>query len=93
VQVKYSQEISEDLRPTPGKVYPVVVPTEYSKVNKRRVNTVFYYLAGSSVLCLGAVAIEPNPIVQGTAIAIWTGSLALGRFLLAGAYRGKTQHH
>jgi hypothetical protein len=78
--------LSEDETPLPGISVPVLGPEVYVKVEKWRVNRVFYYLAFTSVICLAAVAIVPTT-VKATALAIWLSSLGLAKFLLAGAYR------
>jgi hypothetical protein len=88
-QVKLKIEyLSEDVLPEPGKAEPVIVGgEEFAKVEKWRVNRVFYFLTGSSIACLTVAALVPNPAVQGTAIAIWAGSVGLAKILLADAYR------
>jgi hypothetical protein len=81
------QELSEDLVPLPGKPEPVTAPEEYARTRKWHVKRVFYFLICSSGLCLGAVALVPKPVVQGTALGIWAASVGLARYLLTGAYR------
>ncbi len=92
VKIEY---LSEDVLPEPGKPEPVTGDTEYTKVQKWYVSRVFHFLTGTSVACLAAVALTRNPVVQGTAVAIWAGSAGLARFLLAGAYRksSKAKRH
>jgi hypothetical protein len=86
VRVSIKYELSEDVSPTPGIADPVMGPAEYTKVKKQYVNRVFYFLAFTSVVCLVAVAVVPNPVVQETALGVWVGAAGLARFLLAGAY-------
>jgi hypothetical protein len=81
------QEISEDLVPLPGKPEPVISPGGYTRMRKWHVKRVFYFLILSSGVCLGAVALVPKPVVQGTALGIWAASVGLARYLLTGAYR------
>jgi hypothetical protein len=87
VTIEYAGELSEDVSPEPGGVRAVIGPERFAKVKRWHVNLVFYFLAGSSAMCLGAVAFVPRPAVQATAVAIWAGSAGLARFLLAGTYR------
>jgi hypothetical protein len=87
VRLSIRYELSEDVSPTPGMADPVLGPAEYSKVKKQQINRVFYFLAFSTVVCLGAVAAVPNPVVQETALGVWVGAAGLARFLLAGVYR------
>ena len=89
--IKYS-ELSEDVTSDPIGIGAVVGPEKYAKVKKWHINRVFYFLTCSSAMCLGTVALVPNPVVQGTALAIWAGSVGIGKFLLSGAYHrgGKT---
>lgn len=84
-----SQELREYIRSNPGKANPVILPTEYTKVRKRRVNGVLCYLMGTSTLSVGAVIIAPNQIVEGTVLAVMAGSFAFARFLIAGRRRRK----
>jgi hypothetical protein len=83
-----SQELSEDVVPGPGKPEIVLAPQEYIKVRKWHVTRVFYFLTGSSVLCLGAVSLVPKPAVYATAVAVLAVSAGLARFLLTQAYQG-----
>jgi hypothetical protein len=85
--IKYSHELSEDVSPEPGIPIAVVGPEKFAKVKDPHINRVFYFLICSSAMCLATVAFVPNSVVQETALAVWTGSAALARFLLAGAYR------
>jgi hypothetical protein len=85
--IKYSNELSEEIPPSPLGAGPVVGPQEFVKVRSRDVNRVFYFLTCTSLICLSAVVLYPRPIVQATALTIWAGSVGLARFLLVGAYR------
>ncbi len=87
VKVRYSYELSEDTRPEPGTAQAVISPEEFTKVKKWHINRIFYFLIASSLMCLATAALVPNPEVQVTAVAVWTGSAAIARRLLAGAYR------
>jgi hypothetical protein len=81
---RYSDEISEDNVPDPGKPEIIIGPAEYAKVRRGQVNRVFYFLTACSALCIAAVAAAPRPAVQATALAIWAGSLGFARYLLSG---------
>jgi hypothetical protein len=83
---KYSEELSEDEIPRPGRPDPVLAPDSYSRFRKWRIKRVFYFLTSSSALCLAAVTLVPRPAVQATALGIWAASAGLARFLLTGAY-------
>jgi hypothetical protein len=84
---KYSEELSENERPRPGKPETVIVQEDYARVRKWHIKRVFYFLTCSSALCLTTVALVPAPAVQATALGIWATSAGLAQFLLAGAYR------
>jgi hypothetical protein len=87
VTIKYSRHLSEDVIPESGEAQPAISPQNFEKVSKWHINRVFYFLVGSSVLCLATVAVDPHPVVQGTVLTIWAGSVGLARFLLGNAYR------
>ena len=87
VTFKYSEDLSEDEIPRPGRPDPVLAPDSYSRFRKWRINRVFYFLTSSSALCLAAVTLVPRPAVQATALGIWVTSAGLARFLLTGTYR------
>jgi hypothetical protein len=89
VTIEYAGELSEDISPQHEGARAVIGPERFAKVKRGHVNLVFYFLTCSSAMCLGTVALVPRPVVQGTALAIWAGSVGLARFLLAGAYRRK----
>src|SRR5690348_10247260 len=91
VTIEYAGELAEDLVPEPGRAGAVIGPERFAKVKRWHVNRVFYFLTGSSAMCLGTVALVPRPAVQGTAVAVWAGSAGLARFLLAGSYRNSTK--
>jgi hypothetical protein len=84
---KYSEELSEDEIPRPGRPDPVIASETYTRVRKWHIKRVFYFLTCSSALCLAAVALVPRPAVQATALGIWATSAGLARFLLTGTYR------
>jgi hypothetical protein len=63
------------------------------KVEKWRVNRVFYFLAFISVICLAAVAIVSTTTEKATAAGIMLGWLGLARFLLADAFRNNKGRH
>jgi hypothetical protein len=83
----YSEELSENELPRPGKPGIVVVQEGYARVKRWHIKRVFYFLTCSSALCLTAVALFPKPAVQATAFGILTTSAGLAQFLLAGVYR------
>jgi hypothetical protein len=87
VNLKYSDELSEDEKPEPGRLGIVVMPDRYTRVRKWHVNRVFYFLICTSALCLATVALVPKPSVQATALGIWATAAGVAQFLLAGAYR------
>ncbi len=91
-QVTSQDELSEDLPAVPGIADPVIGPAEFIKVKKWYINLVFCFLAFIAIICLAAVAIKSNPVMQVTALGVWTGSVALARFLLTGASRKKRKH-
>jgi hypothetical protein len=83
---RYSEELSEDEIPRPGRPDPVLAPDSYARFRKWRIKRVFYFLTCSSALCLAAVTLVPRPAVQATALGIWATSADLARFLLTGTY-------
>jgi hypothetical protein len=83
---RYSEELSEDEIPRPGRPDPVLAPDSYARFRKWRIKRVFYFLTCSSALCLAAVTLVPRPAVQATALGIWATSAGLARFLLTGTY-------
>jgi hypothetical protein len=85
--LKYSDELSEDERPSSAKPEIILVSQDYIRVRKWHVKRVFYFLTCVSALCLTAIAVAPKPAVQVTALGIWATSAGLAQFLLAGAYR------
>ena len=87
--VDRSQEIHEDIRSRPGKANPVILPTEYTKLRKRRVNGVLCYLMGTSALSVGAVIIAPNQMVEATVLAVLAGSFGFAKFLIDGGRKKK----
>jgi hypothetical protein len=89
--IKYSEELSENVAPQPGKPEIVISPKEYVRFEQWHVKRVFYFLASSSALCLAAVALVPKTAVQATALAIWAASVGLARFLLAGTYEKSSE--
>lgn len=84
-----SQEIREYIYSNPGKANPVILPTEYTKVRRKRVNGVLCYLMGTSTLAVGAVMIAPNQIVEGTVLAVLAGSFGFAKFLIGRGRKSK----
>jgi hypothetical protein len=82
---KYSEEIAENHIPASGKPEIVIAPGEYARIRRDQVNRTFYFLTACSALCIGTVALVPQPAVQATALAIWAGSSGFARHLLSGA--------
>lgn len=83
----YSEELSENELPRPGKPETVIVHEDYARVKKWHIKRVSYFLTCTSTLCLATVALVPKPAVQATVLGIWATSAGLAQFLLAGAYR------
>lgn len=86
VRVRYSQEITENLRPEPGLAMPVLSPKEVREDQKWRINRVFNFLSIVSAMSIGALALSPQRIVQAGVLCIWTSSIAMGKYLLKRAY-------
>lgn len=80
-------DLSEDEVPEPGLPQAVFGTEEFVKVRKWKINKVFCFLGATAVTCMSAVVAAPHLAVFGAVVAIWTGSVFLARFLLAGAYR------
>ena len=82
--VRVREEISECMDSAPGKPVPVVTDTGETKDRKQRVSWVLYYTMGTSMLCVGAVMIDPNRVVEGMALATLASSFGFAKFLVAG---------
>jgi hypothetical protein len=78
------EELSENIDAESGKPGPVLVDTGEKKVQKRRIEGVLYYTTGLSALCMGAVMIDPNRIVEGVALTVLGLSFGFAKFLVAG---------
>ncbi len=89
LQVKYSQEISEQSQKGEGLSEPVLGPEDFVKVKRWKIDRVFYFLAFISTVCMCALVISPTPVVQVVVISIWTSSAAFANHLLGGAYGRK----
>jgi len=73
---------------------PIAIPVKIDlpgtiQTEKWKIDRVFYYLAFTNLICLGAVAFAPRAEVRITAIVVWTGTAGLAKFLLRRAYRGR----
>lgn len=88
IRIKYSEEVSEQIRPEGGLAQPVLIPVDNTGAEPKKVNKVFYFLGGTSVVCLGAPMLVPLPAVQIASSAIWASAVALSWRLLKAAYRG-----
>jgi Flp pilus assembly protein TadB len=92
VHIKYSEEIAEQLKPAPGIAEPVYGPENYARVERWKINRVFYFLSFISVGCLCALVLSPVPTVQVAVVGIWTGAAGLCRYLLSTAYDRDREH-
>jgi hypothetical protein len=87
-QIKYSEEVVEQFKPDKIIVDPVLGPNIYIRAEKWRINRVFYFLCFISVACLATVMISPQLPVEIAVASIWSGAVALSRYLLSSAYGG-----
>lgn len=87
-QTKYVKEIAEQLEPASDIAQPVLGHITYIRAEKWRINRVFYFLAFVSVACLFTVILSPSPPVEVAVATIWSGAVALSRYLLSSAYGG-----
>jgi hypothetical protein len=87
IQIRYSEEISEQVIPEGGLAEPVLNPVDCVRAEQRKITKVFLFLAGTSVVCLGALVLAPLPAVQAASSAIWAAALAFGWRLLGTTYR------
>lgn len=84
----YSEELSEDEKPSPGKPDIVVLRQDYVRVRKSRIKRVFYLTTCTSAFCPAMIAaLSPSTAVQVTALAIWAASAGVAHFLLSSAYQ------
>lgn len=88
IQIKYSEEVAENFEPASG-IIRIVEGPAIVWAEKWRINRVFNFMSGTTVLCLGGVIISPTPVVQIASSAIWLSAAALSRHLLSSAYNGK----
>ena len=88
-QAAMKPTVPEDVIPDPGIPGPSNDAEEAINVRKWHVNRVFIFLTGTTATCMAAVVAAPNPAVLGAAAAIWSGSVILAMFLLAGVYRNR----
>lgn len=86
LRIKYSEEISENLKPEPGLALPVLSPEETIKFEKWRIRRAFLFLTGTSAMCICALIICPLPIVQVGVVCIWASTVTLGKYLLRRSY-------
>ena len=86
--IKYSEEIAERLTPASSIAEPVLGPNTYIRAEKWRINRVFYFLSFTSVVCLGTLMLSPQPAIEVAVVSIWSGAVALSRYLLSSAYNG-----
>jgi len=85
-EVSYEREyVEEEL--AGGLLHPVQSPQQFVKISVSGSNQILWFLAISSVICLGALVLAPVPIVQGTVITIWLGSLTFARKVLRSVSR------
>lgn len=93
--IKFSEEVAEQLNsvkqlnPVNKIADPVLGPTIYIRAEKWRINRVFYFLSFISVACLAAVMLSSQLPVEVAVASIWSGAVALSRYLLSSAY-GRT---
>lgn len=82
LEITFRQEYVEDEHPKGDLVYPVQSPESYMRVSASVSNKILVFLAGMSIICLGALVVAPIPIVQGAAGVIWLGSLKFAHQML-----------
>jgi hypothetical protein len=87
-QIKYSEEVAEQLKQFKRIADPVLGPNVYIRAEKWRINRVFYFLSFISVACLATVMLSPQLPVEVAVAGIWSGAVALSRYLLGSAYGG-----
>ena len=83
LEIRYSQEISEQITPGRNISEPVLGPVNYVKAEKSKINKVFYFMAFVSIACLGALMLVPQPVVEVAVGTIWAGALALSRYMMS----------
>lgn len=82
----YSEELSEDEIPLPGKPDIVALRQDYVRVRKSRVKRVFYFTTCTSAFCPTMIAVlSPNIAIQVTALAVWAVSAGVAHVLITGA--------
>lgn len=86
LRIKYSEEISENLKPEPGLALPVLSPEESVKLEKWKVKRAFLFLTATSAMCICALIICPLPVVQIGVVCIWASTVPLGKYLLRHSY-------
>lgn len=76
-------DISEDESPndTAGMI-AAIGPENYVLVKKTAIRYACGLMASTTALCLGAVAIHPQPVVYGCVVTIWGSSAAFARRLV-----------
>lgn len=90
LRIRYSQEVSEKLRPEQGISYPVQGPGDFGKVEKWRVDRAYIFLCVTTIICMGALIWCPSPVTQAAVASIWASSATLTRYLLKHAYPTST---
>jgi hypothetical protein len=90
-QVRYGREIAERIEPDRNFTLPVLGPVNYIRAERWRIDRVFNFLYFVSVMCLGALMLRPEPLVEVAVVSIWTGAAGLSRYLLTAAYGGSAR--
>jgi len=93
VSIRYSEETIENLQPEYGISYPVQGPSTFSKVEKWKVDRVYYFLCFTTIICIGALIWRPLPDIQATVASTWVSAATLSRYLLKNAYHGAKNKH
>lgn len=84
----YSEELSEDEQPSPGRPAIVLLPQDYVRVRKSRIKRVFYFTTCTSAFCPAMIAaLSPNLAIQVAALGIWAVSAGIAHVLINGAYQ------
>ena len=81
-QISRSDEYVENECPNEGLLHPVLSSESFMKLRISACNRILFFLAVSTIACLGALVLSPTPIVRGAAAAIWLGSYKFAEQML-----------
>lgn len=85
--IRAPEELSEHEESKDGMPAPAKIDTGNVEVSKRSVNIALGYTMGASALCVGAVMVDPNHVVEGVALAVLASSFGFAKSLVLGRNR------